>query len=127
MEGHTKLKLTNDEGVSIDIEFPDDVIEVLRTIKPGDDFCTKLTGYSEDALREAFDRVQDREHWKNPIVSFCAERDQNLVRQAIEFFAGSKTEFSFSCIAVADQPELNILAGDRVLSVRAGGYYADTE
>jgi hypothetical protein len=124
VKNDTSVKMTSEEGVEITVQVPTDAIEVLRNLQPGEDYHTKLTGFSEAMLQAAFSRVQNAEHWKNPIVAYCAEKDQNLVGRAIEFFTSSEARFSFSHIAAADQLEKNIATGDRVLFVEAPGYFA---
>lgn len=52
------------------------------------------TRYSHAELKAAFERVEDRTNWKNPIVGAlipAAERD--VTEQAVIFFAGCRPTF----------------------------------
>ena len=120
----TPVQMTSEEGVELTVMVPTDVISVLSTLQPGEDFAMKLTGFSQEQLQSAFTSVQNKENWKFSILSFCAEKDQNLISRAIEYFTGSVASFEFLSVAVIDQPEKNILVGDRILVVRAAGYYS---
>lgn len=49
-------------------------------------------------LIRAFERVEDRTNWKNPInceVRIEDDRDMETIRAAVEFLTGSKATFEF--------------------------------
>lgn len=51
-------------------------------------------GYSQDALSAAFNAVQDKTHWKNP-VNAIVDRDQiEILTRAIPWFTGTEAAFS---------------------------------
>ena len=62
--------------------------------------------YPEATLRKAFDFVQDKSNWKNPIRKRVRSEDfavlgitepwQDVVREAIGFYAGSHTLITFN-------------------------------
>ena len=54
---------------------------------------TKHGPYLISELREAFQKVQDKKHWKNPINNVCRTEDKAKVAGAIAFFTGSIAEF----------------------------------
>lgn len=51
------------------------------------------TNYTREQLLEAFNRVQNAEHWKNPInATFTSNADESfrdLVSSAISYFTGT--------------------------------------
>lgn len=51
-------------------------------------------GFTYDALRTAFESVENKIHWKNPIVSIIPENKKELISVAIEFFTATEAKFS---------------------------------
>lgn len=71
--------------------------------------------YSQDQLKMAFENVQNKEHWKNPIDCVIDNPgDENLecLREAIIHFTGSAPTFN------------RILIDGGKIHVTAAGYYA---
>lgn len=67
--------------------------------------------FSREEMKEAFDAVQDKQNWKNPIpVQPIDHLKLTLTVQAIAYFAGSPTD-----IGQAD---------DGTIYIKAPGYYA---
>lgn len=65
-------------------------------------------GYSIEALRKAFEGVQDKDHWKNPIRAEISKRDIPILRVAIPFYT-STIPFFYDL-------------GNGVVVVKAAGY-----
>jgi hypothetical protein len=61
------------------------------------------------ALREAFEAVQNADHWKNPVEAFVREGARNRTAEAVVFFTGSVARFE--------------KAAEGWLRVTADGYY----
>ena len=70
--------------------------------------------YTREQLVAAFDKVKDKNHWKNPIKSYCSCADVDIVAEAIEYFTATKAEFDY----------LGVVDGEHKMHVRAAGYYA---
>lgn len=45
--------------------------------------------YTYQQLREAFEKVQNKEHWKNPIEAFIPVSDLDITDKAIRHFTGT--------------------------------------
>lgn len=43
-------------------------------------------------LKEAFEKVQDKEHWKNPINAVIAKADLAITAEAIEYYTSTSPE-----------------------------------
>lgn len=70
-------------------------------------------GYSRAELRKAFERVQDKTNWKNPIdvtLPYLKPSERSLIHAAVVFFAGCEPTFE--------------VLNTRQHRVRAVGYYA---
>jgi hypothetical protein len=65
--------------------------------------------YTREQLVQAFEKVQDKKHWKNPINSFCKEEEKEITNEAIIYFTGTEAEFGKPI--------------NGVVSVTALGYY----
>jgi hypothetical protein len=65
-------------------------------------------GYSRNQLKVAFEKVQNKDNWKNPINSNINKNKKDVIEKAIIFFTGSVPKF-----------ESNLNG----LSVKADGYY----
>jgi len=63
------------------------------------------------AMSDAFDLVQDKEHWKNPIDAVIPEEKRSIVEQAINYYAGGGARF--------------VPAGEGKLRVAAPGYWGN--
>lgn len=66
--------------------------------------------YTIEQLQQAFTSVQNSEHWKNPISATINKGDQDLVHEAIVYFAGCN-------------PRFEPIMGTELLTVKAAGYY----
>lgn len=66
-------------------------------------------GYSRNQLKEAFDRVANRDNWKSPIDNIVALADVQVTMAAISFYTGSL-------------PAVTLLP-DGLCAVQAIGYY----
>ena len=66
--------------------------------------------YTFEQLQQAFTSVQNSEHWKNPISATINKVDQDLVHEAIVYFAGCN-------------PRFEPIMGTELLTVKAAGYY----
>ena len=66
--------------------------------------------YTVEQLQQAFTSVQNSEHWKNPISATINKDDQDLVHEAIIYFAGCN-------------PQFEPIMGTELLTVKAVGYY----
>jgi len=66
--------------------------------------------YTVEQLQQAFASVQNSEHWKNPISATINKVDQDLVHEAIVYFAGCN-------------PRFEPIMGTELLTVKAVGYY----
>lgn len=53
-----------------------------------DAFCLRLTGFTKKQLTDAFEKVQNAEHWKNPINAVVPNTELLLTLNAIEHFHG---------------------------------------
>ena len=73
-----------------------------RTVKDGDYFISEL--------REAFDKVQDKVHWKNPVDAVILTKNIKITEAAIIHYTGSVPTF--------------IRIDGNNTRVRAAGYYA---
>lgn len=69
-------------------------------------------GYTKEQLIAAFDKVKNKEHWKNPIDSFCNSNDVAVTYAAIEYFTGTEAKFDY----------LGLVDGNHMLKVYADGY-----
>lgn len=49
--------------------------------------------YTQEQLRAAFEKVQNAEHWKNPINSFCRDSEVAITAHAIRHFTGTEATF----------------------------------
>lgn len=54
--------------------------------------------YNREELATAFQKVQDKAHWKNPIKSTCTKDELEVVAEAIIYFTA--TEASFQPIGI---------------------------
>lgn len=70
----------------------------------------KYEEYTIEQLQQAFTSVQNSEHWKNPISATINKDDQDLVHEAIVYFAGCN-------------PQFEPIMGTELLTVKAVGYY----
>ncbi len=75
----------------------------------------KFKGFTLTELRAAFEQVEDKDHWKNPIHAIILLIDYPMTAAAVEFFAGSRLD------AVYVEPEY---CQPRKCYVSGPGYYA---
>lgn len=66
--------------------------------------------YTQEQLKEAFDTVCSKQHWKLPIDTTIENADLNLIEYAIIHFTGSV-------------PTFTPIMGTAVVRVQADGYY----
>jgi hypothetical protein len=66
--------------------------------------------YSQEQLKEAFDKVCSKEHWKLPIDTTIDHNDMDLVQYSIVHFTGSV-------------PTFTPIMGTKLMRVQACGYY----
>lgn len=52
-----------------------------------------LGWYTKEQLEAAFNKVQNPNHWKNPIDAYCHKDEVDVVREAIEFFTATVPTF----------------------------------
>ncbi len=72
------------------------------------------TTYSETELKEMFDNVCSKDHWKNPIRAWVKANDLELARQAVEYYTATEVE-------VVQELVIN---GLKFYEIIAPGYYA---
>lgn len=65
--------------------------------------------YTKPQLEEAFKRVQNKEHWKNPIDALIDEKYLDITDKAIQFFTGTAIKS-------------NVKEGNK-LHIKADGYF----
>lgn len=53
----------------------------------------RLTGFRQDQLAAAFDRVRDPRDWKAPIRAVIKPEQQAVVAQAVRWFTDTDPEF----------------------------------
>ena len=70
----------------------------------------KRKKYTQQQLHDAFTKVQDKQHWKNPIDALVEKKDIDIVTEAIIHFTGSIPTF---------QPK----KGSGKYRVQAAGYF----
>jgi hypothetical protein len=70
---------------------------------------SKYNGFTDEQLHTAFETVQAKTHWKDPIRSKCKVEDIKLITSAIIYFTGTVPSFG--------QPDKN-----GMVKVRADGY-----
>lgn len=54
----------------------------------------RLTGYRQEELAAAFDRVRDPRDWKAPIQAEIPEEDRLVVEQAVHWFTATVPMFT---------------------------------
>ena len=50
--------------------------------------------YTDFELRQAFELVQNREHWKNPVNAVINECDKEIVQEAVIYFTATVPTFT---------------------------------
>jgi hypothetical protein len=74
-------------------------------------------------LINTFDLVKNKEHWKNPINSYCTTDEVKLVAEAIHFFTATEAHFDYIGIVLQKQADATrFKIGDHIMKVRADGY-----
>lgn len=75
-----------------------------KDVQPGGSTCHSYTDAYVNKMRVAFEKVQNAEHWKNPIDYVIALNlaERALLADAITFFTGSLPEFTLvhACMRV---------------------------
>jgi hypothetical protein len=89
------------ETTTVNLTIENNVLAALEASKGEDGmvnedaFCIRLTGFTKKQLTDAFEKVQDKDHWKNPISAVIPNTELLLTMSAIEHFHGpsnTKTE-----------------------------------
>jgi hypothetical protein len=70
--------------------------------------------HTRDQLKEAFEKVQNKEHWKNPIDAYIRKDEYDITNDAIAFFTGTRIN---SCVVEDGGPNRG------KLHIKAHGYY----
>ena len=73
--------------------------------------------YTRDQLKEAFEKVQNKDHWKNPIDAVIPKQAMDITADAIHFFTGTQAFFSSNRLTLKE-------VQDGCVRVTAIGYYA---
>ena len=50
------------------------------------------SGFGLEALRTAFEKVQNPDHWKGPISAWISMDDVEITRVAVDFFTATQAE-----------------------------------
>jgi hypothetical protein len=53
----------------------------------------KYNGFTEPQLRAAFEKVEDKTNWKNPIKAYIKPEEIEITKAAIEFFTATQATF----------------------------------
>ncbi len=81
--------------------------------------------FTHEELETAFDLVKDKEHWKNPIYSYCTSEEIKIIAAAIQYFTATEAKFDYIGKIKVPIPNANrFKIGDHIFKVRAGGYRA---
>lgn len=72
------------------------------------------TNHTREELKAAFEKVQNKEHWKNPIDAFISPDDYEVTDEAIAFFTGTRIN---SCVVISGGPNKG------KWHIKADGYY----
>lgn len=67
-------------------------------------------------LRVAFEKVQNKEHWKNPIDAVIHKSEMDITANAIHFFTGTQAFFNTNRLTLAE-------CESGMVRVIADGYY----
>jgi hypothetical protein len=74
------------------------------------------TNHNREELKAAFEKVQNKEHWKNPIDAFIDPKEYGITDDAIAYFTGTQAFFNSNNLTLA-QCEAGMVR------VTADGYY----
>ena len=83
---------------------------------------TTYKNFSLKGLGEFFDLVKNKEHWKNPIQSYCTSEEIKGVSAAIEFYTATHPSFDYLCEVEHGKENGRFKVGDHIFLVRAEGY-----
>jgi len=72
------------------------------------------TNHTREELKAAFEKVQNKEHWKNPIDAFIDPKEYGIIDDAISYFTGTRINY-----AVVERGGPN----DGKIHIKADGYY----
>ena len=84
--------------------------------------------FTQEQLESAFKLVQNKEHWKNPIESYCTSDEVAVVAAAVEHFTATQAYFNYIRPIVnpntddEETPVSRFKVGEHILKVRADGY-----
>ena len=51
-------------------------------------------GFTRGQLKEAFEKVQNKEDWKDEVMGYCSAKDKILIREAVVFFTATEPRFT---------------------------------
>jgi hypothetical protein len=86
---------------------------------------TLMRRYTYDALKAAFQLVENKKDWKAPIESYVTTDEVKIVAEAIKFFTATVAHFDYIGIyTVTEQPlsTCRFQPGVHIMKVRADGY-----
>ncbi len=84
---------------------------------------SKYRGFTHEELKQAFELVQNKEHWKNEIYSYCTTEEVKVIAAAIIFYTATKAHFDYIGILNTEPSETErFKIGDHIMKVRADGY-----
>ncbi len=70
--------------------------------------------HTREQLKEAFEKVQNKEHWKNPIDAYIRKDEYDITNEAIIYFTGTAINYS---VLERGGPNMG------KLHIKADGYY----
>ena len=79
------------DGSEVSVAIPSDPNQFLAEIKQVAE-TEVFKGYPIADLRVAFEQIEDKENWKNPIFGYIRAADLQKYQAAAEFFAGSSLQ-----------------------------------
>lgn len=76
--------------------------------------------YTREELKEAFDKVKAKTHWKDPIKSWCLAKDKDVIYEAVIYYTATVPEFS--SFRTLNKRWRGFNVGDEICFVTADGY-----
>ena len=75
-------------------------MKILEENSMSDSLITEVVehltnGYSVEALCAAFEKVHNKDHWKNPIHARCCSEDIMVIAEAIDFYTATRPTFTY--------------------------------
>lgn len=90
----TENPLTGEKTSNVTLVVEDRVLAAVDAARKADGtfdedlYCLKLTGFTKGQLDAQFSKVQNKDHWKNPINTVVPNTELLLTISAIEHFHG---------------------------------------